>query len=352
MNKNYKKIILAAALLGIVAMAIFASKVYGTFFSANTNFTEVTYEVKIPSNADYNTAFLLVADAVEDRDAFHTTAVQKGYHKNVKPGRFLLKPGMSNNDIVNTIRSQNTPVKLRFNNQERLEDLAGRIAQQIEPDSLTILNAMYDPVFLEKHGFNKDNAIAMYLPNSYDIYWNSSAFTFREKMFNAYEIFWNEDRLSKARAINLTPQQITTMASIVHKETAKIDERPRVAGVYMNRYNRGIKLDADPTVIYAKKRVENNFNQIIKRVLYKDLEIDSKYNTYKYASIPPGPIVTPDLNAIDAVLNYEKHQYFYFVADVTNSDRVGYHKFAKTLSQHNANAAAYRRWVSRQGINR
>jgi len=272
MNKNYKKIILSAAILGLVAMALFAFKVYATFFSPNTNFTEGTYEVKIPSTADYNEAFLLVADAVEDRDAFHTTAVQKGYHKNVKPGRYILKPGMSNNDIINTIRSQNVPVKIRFNNQERLEDLSGRIAQQIEPDSITLLNTMRDPEFLNKHGFKDDKALTMYYPNSYEA--------------------------------------------------------------------------------YAKKLAENNFNQVIKRVLFKDLELDSKYNTYKYATLPPGPITTPDLNAIDAVLNYEKHDYFYFVADVTNPDRAGYHKFAKTLAQHNSNAAAYRRWVNQRGINR
>ncbi len=352
MNKNYKKIILAAAMLGLLVMAIFAFNVYGTFFSPNTNFTTDTYEVRIPSTADYKEAFLLIADAVEDRDAFHTTAVQKGYHENVKPGRYILKQGMSNNDIINTIRSQNTPVKLRFNNQERLEDLAGRVAQQIEPDSLTILNVMRDPAFLKEQLFTQDNALAMYLPNSYDIYWNSSAIQFREKMLQAYNNFWNDDRLSKAKAMALKPDEVYTLASIVHKETAKADERPRVAGVYMNRYKRGMKLDADPTVIYAKKRAENNFNQVIKRVLFKDLELDSKYNTYKYATLPPGPIVTPDLNAIDAVLNYEKHGYFYFVADVTNPDRAGYHKFAKTLSQHNANAAAYRRWVNQRGINR
>jgi UPF0755 protein len=131
----------------------------------------------------------------------------------------------------------------------------------------------------------------------------------------------------------------------VQKETAKIDERPRVAGVYLNRYKNAIKLDADPTVIYAKKLVENDFNQVIKQVLYKHLEIDSKYNTYKYSTLPPGPIVTPDITAIDAVLNPEKHDYYYFVADVEN---FGYHKFAKTLAQHNANAAAYRRWIARQ----
>lgn len=348
MNK-YKNVIVGVALVGLIAMSVFAYKVYSTFFSANTNFDTQTYEVFIPSTADYNAAFMLVADAVDDRDAFHETAVRKGYNSNVKPGRYILKKGMSNNDIINTIRSQNQPVKVRFNNQERLEDLAGRLAQQVEPDSLTLLKVMKDPAFLKEHGFTEETALTMYMPNSYDCYWNTSAVKLRDKMLSAYENFWNEDRLAKAKKIDLTPQEVYTLASIVQKETAKADERPRVAGVYMNRLNRGIKLDADPTVIYAKKLKEKDFSQTIKRVLYVDLTIDSPYNTYKYSSLPPGPIVTPDLNAIDAVLNYEKHGYYYFVANVEN---FGYHKFAKTLSQHNANAAAYRRWVSRQGINR
>ncbi|MGJ8685215.1 MAG: endolytic transglycosylase MltG [Nonlabens sp.] len=346
---NYKKIILGVALVGLIIMGFFAYKVYSTFFSANTNFETKTYEVFIPSTADYNEAFLIVADGVKDRDAFHETAVRKGYNTNVKAGRFILRKGMTNNDIINTIRSQNTPVKVRFNNQERLEDLAGRLAQQVEPDSLTLLNVMKDREFLKENGFTEETALTMYLSNSYDSYWNTTAEKLRDKMLQAYKDFWNADRLAKAKKIDLTPQEVYTLASIVQKETAKVDERPRVAGVYMNRVNRGIKLDADPTVIYAKKLKEKDFKQVVKRVLYVDLEIDSPYNTYKYASLPPGPIVTPDLNAIDAVLNYEKHNYYYFVANVEN---FGYHKFAKTLTQHNANAAAYRRWVNKQGINR
>ena len=139
------------------------------------------------------------------------------------------------------------------------------------------------------------------------------------------------------------------MAAIVHKETAKVDERPRVAGVYLNRIKTGMPLQADPTVIYAVKKESGDFNRIIKRVLYKDLEIDSKFNTYKYSGIPPGPIFMPDVSAIDAVLNAEKHSYYYFVANVKN---FGYHKFAKTLSQHNANKREYVAWINKQGVNR
>jgi UPF0755 protein len=344
MNNNYKKIILGIVLLGLVGMGFFARNVWSVLFAPNTNFETATYEVYIPTNADYKTAFLIIADAVENRDDFHTTAVKKKYNEYVKPGRFLILKGASNNDIINTVRSENRPVRVTFNNQERLENLAGRLSQQIEPDSLNLLRAMRDPKFLKENGLDIDTALSMYLPNSYETYWNTSAERFRDKMLMYHKQFWNADRLAKAEQFDLTPSEVYTVASIVQKETAKVDEMPRVAGVYLNRLSRGIKLDADPTVIYAKKKSENNFEQQIKQVLYVHLKIDNPYNTYKYASLPPGPIATPDLAAINAVLNPEKHDYLYFVANVQN---FGYHKFAKTLTQHNRNAAEYRRWIAK-----
>ncbi len=256
---------------------------------------------------------------------------------------------MSNNDIINSIRSNNLPIKLSFNNQERIEDLAGRIAQQIEPDSLSLLKAMTDSTFLKEKNFTKQTVINMYVPNTYEFFWNTSPELFRDKMLGEYYRFWNDERQAKRKALKLSVNEVMTIASIVQKETAKVDERPRVAGVYLNRIRKGWPLEADPTVIYAKKLKENNFDQVIKRVLYKDLEIDSKYNTYKYPGIPPGPITMPDVSAIDAVLNPEKHNYMFFVADVKN---FGYHKFAKTLAQHNANKRLYTQWISSQGINR
>lgn len=344
MKSNYKKVILGIVLLGLVIMGVFAYNVWAVLFAPNTNFETDTYEVFIPSDADYNEAFLIIADAVNNRDDLHTTAVKKKYHENVKAGRYLIKKGSSNNDIINTVRSQNMPIKVTFNNQERLENLAGRIASQIEPDSLALLNAMRDPEFLNENGLDANTALSIYLPNSYETYWNTTAAGFRDKMLAYHQQFWNKERRAKAAKQDLTPTEVYTLASIVQKETAKVDEMPRVAGVYLNRLSRGIKLDADPTVIYAKKKSENDFDQQIKQVLYKHLEIDNPYNTYRFSSLPPGPIVTPDLTAVNAVLNPEKHDYLYFVADVEN---FGYHKFAKTLAQHNRNAAAYRRWIAK-----
>ena len=203
--------------------------------------------------------------------------------------------------------------------------------------------------FLAENSFDDATALGMYIPNKYEFFWNTSAVEFRSRMKKEYDRFWTDTRLQRAEEIGLTPAQVITMASIVQKETAKVDERPRVAGVYMNRYKNGWKLDADPTVIYAIKEKTQNFDTIIKRVLYKDLELDSPYNTYKYATIPPGPISMPDISSIEAVLNYEDHGYFYFVANVEN---FGYHKFAKTLAQHNRNKQEYIRWINKKGIKR
>ena len=344
-----KKILLAIALIGLVIAGYFAYFVYNAMLKPNTAFNNETAYIYIPTNATYAEVREQLEPLLKDIDSFDALAVQKKYTTNIKAGRFPVKKGMSNNDIINSIRSNNLPIKLSFNNQERIEDLAGRIAQQIEPDSLSLLKAMTDSTFLKEKNFTKQTVINMYVPNTYEFFWNTSPELFRDKMLGEYYRFWNDSRQAKRKALKLSVNEVMTIASIVQKETAKVDERPRVAGVYLNRIRKGWPLEADPTVIYAKKLKENNFNQVIKRVLYKDLEIDSKYNTYKYPGIPPGPITMPDVSAIDAVLNPEKHNYMFFVADVKN---FGYHKFAKTLAQHNANKRLYTQWISSQGINR
>ena len=336
-------------LLGIVVCGIFAYTIYTSIFSENTAFENKEAYVFIPSQATFEDVVLEMTPLLKDVDAFREVAKRKGYIGNIKSGRYVITKGMNTNEIINTIRSKNTPIKIAFNNQERIQDLAGRIAVQIEADSMSLLHAMTDEGFMKTNGFTEADILSMYIPNSYELFWNSSAEAFRDRMFKEYQRFWNANRLQKAKALGYTPKEVYTLAAIVQKETAKVDERPRVAGVYINRLKKGIKLDADPTVIYALKNKKNDWGMVIKRVLYKDLETDSPYNTYRKAGLPPGPIFMPDISAIDAVLNYEKHGYYYFVADVKN---FGYHKFAKTLTQHNANSAAYKRWINKQGINR
>lgn len=344
-----KKLLWAIALIGIVIAAYFAYFVYSAMFKPNTSFNYDEAYIYIPTNANYNEVRKQLDTLLIDIDKFDALARQKKYINNIKAGKYAIKKGMNNNDIINSIRSNNLPIKVSFNNQETFENLAGRIALQIEADSLSILNTLTSEEFLKTNGFEDKTALGMYIPNSYEFFWNTSAEQFRDRMLKEYHRFWNTSRIDKAKALNLSPTQVITLASIVQKETAKQDERPKVAGVYINRLKVGMPLQADPTVIYAIKSSSGNFDQVIKRVLFKDLELDSPYNTYKYAGLPPGPITMPDISSIDGVLNFEKHDYYYFVADVTN---FGYHKFAKNLSQHNRNRDEYVRWINQQGVNR
>ncbi|GEQ86672.1 aminodeoxychorismate lyase [Patiriisocius marinistellae] len=345
----FKKILLAVALIGLVAMAGFSYYVYSNIFVPNTAFNNEEAHVYIETGSNFNDVKQELEPLLKDMGTFETVANRKGYSNNIKAGHYIVKKGSNNNEIINSIRTGNIPVLVKFNNQERLEDLAGHLSNQLEADSISLYKALSDSVFLKKSGFNGDTALGMFIPNTYEVYWNTSPESFRDKMLAEYNAFWTSNRNAKAKQLGLTRDQVMALAAIVQKETAKVDERPRVAGVYINRIKKGMPLQADPTVIYAKKKTENNYNQVIKRVLYKDLEIDSPYNTYKYAGVPPGPIAMPDVTSIDGVLNFEKHDYYYFVADVTN---FGYHKFASTLRQHNNNKNQYVEWVNKNGINR
>jgi len=344
-----RKIFVAVLVLGLIAFGIFGYYVYNSIFTSNTAFDSKEKIVYIPTGANFQTVVDSLQPLIKDLESFSLVAQKKGYSGNVRPGKFLLKKGMNNNELVDRLRSGNTPVRVIFNNQERLEDLAGRISTQIEADSAQLLKSFQEDEFLKQNDLDQRNALGLYIPNQYEFYWNTSAEEFRERMKKESDRFWNENRLKKAEEIGLTPKEVITVASIVQKETAKVDERPKVAGVYMNRYKNGWKLDADPTVIYAIKEKTGNFDTVIKRVLYKDLELESPYNTYKYKQLPPGPIAMPDISSIDAVLNYEDHDFYYFVANVKN---FGYHKFAKTLAQHNRNKQEYIRWINNQGIKR
>lgn len=345
---NFKKILVYFSLVVVVAASIYGYMLYRNIFSPNTRFAEKEIFVYIPTDADYNKVLEIVSPYITDMERFKMTAEKKSYITNVKPGRFLFKKDMNNNDLIVALRN-NVPLNLAFNNQERLEDFAGRIGSQIEADSTSLMQSFTDETFLKEQNMTRENVLSLFIPNSYEFFWNTSADKFRDRMAKEYRKFWTPERLEKAKKQNLTPLEVTALASIVHKETVKSDERPRVAGVYLNRLERGIKLEADPTVIFAVKNNANDFTLEIKRVLYKDLETDSPYNTYKYAGLPPGPIAMPDVTALDAVLNPEKHNYIFFCASVTN---FGYHEFAVTAAQHEVNRQKYVAWISKQGIKR
>lgn len=343
-----KKIFVILSVVLISAASIYGFIIYRQIFTENTNFDKTELFVYVPTDANFEQVVEIMKPYVKDIEKFKMVAEKKSYNTNVKSGKFLLKIGMNSNQIVNALR-QNVPVDLAFNNQERLEDFAGRIGSQIEADSLSLLTAFKDENFLKENGFTEENVLSMFIPNSYELFWNINAIKFRDRMAKEYRKFWTPQRIAKATALNLTPLQVSALASIVHKETVKRDERPKVAGVYLNRLATGMKLEADPTVIFAVKKKSGDFNQVIKRVLNKDLITDSPYNTYKYEGLPPGPIAMPDITAIEAVLNPEKHNYIYFCASVTN---FGYHEFAVTPAQHEANRQKYVAWVNKQGIKR
>ncbi|THV59713.1 endolytic transglycosylase MltG [Flagellimonas alvinocaridis] len=342
-----KKILWTVALLGLLVCGFVVYQIYNAIFSPNTQFNNNEAFVYIASDDTFTDVKTSLEPLLKDLSTFEAVAKRKGYVANIKAGKYALKKGMNNNEIINTLRSANIPVRVSFNNQESLESLAGRISEQLEADSISLLHAFNDADFLRETNFDEDSKLGMYLPNTYEFFWNTKAEGFRDRMLKEYQSFWNEERLEKAKEQNLTPEQVIALAAVVQKETAKVDERRRVAGVYLNRIRKGILLQADPTVIFAIKKETGNYDTIIKRVLYRDLEMDSPYNTYKYAGVPPGPITMPDISSIEAVLNPEKHEYLYFVADVSN---FGYHMFAKTLAQHNRNKVQYTQWLNEQKV--
>lgn len=344
-----KKILLGLVLFVFIAGALFSAYVYRSIFSSNTSFEDESVAIYISTAAEPGRLSRALFPFLENTNTFLKVAKQKGYLAQVRGGKFIIKKGMSNNDIVNVLRSKPETVQVSFNNVERLENLAAKVSKLIEPDSTQLMNAFLDERFFLENEFSKATALSMYIPNTYDFFWNTSADGFRDRMLKEYRIFWNEKRMQQAADIGLSPLEVSSLAAIVHKESVKKDERPRVAGVYLNRLKKNIKLQADPTVIFALKHTQKDFNQIINRVLYKDLKINSPYNTYKYKGLPPGPIFMADISAIDAVLYPEKHDFIFFVADTS---RFGYHIFAKTLRQHNRNKRQYVRWLNERNISR
>lgn len=326
-----------------VALAVFA---YSKLFSSNTKFDKDQVYVFVPTGSTYEDVLEIITPYVKDVDNFKMVAQLRSYDENVFPGRFLFKKGTGSLGLVTALR-RNQPLDLAFNNQESLEKLVSRVSSQIEADSLSLMKAIKDSTFMAKNGFNEETVLGMFIPNTYQFKWNTSAEKFRDKMLNEFQNFWTEERKAKAKALGLTPIEVITLASIVHKETVKIDERPTVAGVYLNRLKIEMPLQADPTIIFAMRRQTNNLDLVIKRVKGDMLRINSPYNTYTNIGLPPGPIAMPDISAIDAVLNPKKHDYIYFCASV---ERFGYHDFTASYEEHMANARKYAEWVSKLGI--
>lgn len=346
MSKKKKVFLIIFVIFIVLAIVgyVLGSKYYGYIYGPNVKVEQEPAYIHIPNGSDYNDVLQILGESgyVIDMESFKLVAERKNYSSKVLAGRYEIHDGMSNNELVNLLRSgKQTPVRLSFISVRSLDILAGKVAVYIEADSAQISNLLKDPDIVAKYGFNDKTFMSMFIPNTYEFYWNTSAEKFVERMAEEYKKFWNEDRKQKAANMGMSQSEVSTLASIVEAETQKNDEKSRVAGVYINRINKGILLQADPTVVYAV----GDFT--IQRVLNRHLQIDSPYNTYVYAGLPPGPINIPSVSSIDAVLNYEKHNYLFFCA---KDDFSGYHVFAVTNAQHEANARKYHQALRKAGI--
>ena len=341
------QVIVAVILVGIVGISFLGYDLYKKAFKANVIFGDGIQEryVFIDSDDDFSDVVEILTsyNLLLDVNSFKWVAEKKNYIKNVKPGKYFINRDINNNDLVNLLRSgRQSPVKVTFNNVRSLEAVSSKLSTYLEADSSEIYQAFIDTDFLSDSKFNISNVISIFIPNTYEFYWNTSAVQLRKRILKEYNSFWNKERIKKASIINLTLTEVSTLASIVEKEqNIKKDERPAIAGLYLNRLNKNMKLESDPTLIFALK----DFN--INRVLNKDKKVDSPYNTYKYKGLPPGPICIPSINAIDAVLNAQEHDYIFMCA---KEDFSGYHNFAKTYAKHLKNARKYQRMLNKRRI--
>ena len=300
--------------------------------------------IYIPDGASYEQAMDSVKSNLEikNQKVLEWVAKKKNYPALVKSGRYVIDKDLSYNGLINLLRSgKQTPVRITFNNIRTIKGLAWKIGGQIEADSSQIITFLSDPENYRKDDFTRENVISVFIPNTYEFFWDTGAGELYTRMLKEYRKFWNEERLKKAEEVKLSPVEVAILASIIDDEVAKADEKPRIAGVYLNRLRRGIPLQACPTIKFAL----NDFT--ITRVLYKHLQTDSPYNTYRYRGFPPGPIGCPSIEGIDAVLNAEKHDYLYFAA---KADFSGYHNFSRTLAEHNRYAALYQRELNKRKI--
>jgi UPF0755 protein len=260
----------------------------------------------------------------------------------VKPGRYLIDKNLTYIGLIDMLRSgRQTPVNITFNNIRSIYQLAGKIGGHIESDSAAIAEFLTNPGNYSRDGFTRDNVISVFIPDTYQILWTAGPEGFYERMLKEYRKFWNNERTGKAKEKNLTPVEVSILASIIDDEVAKAEEKPRIAGVYLNRLRMGMPLQACPTIKFAM----NDFT--ITRILTKYLQVESPYNTYKHTGLPPGPIGCPTAEGIDAVLNAEKHDWLFFAA---KADFSGYHNFSRTLTEHNRYAAEYQRELDKRKI--
>ncbi|MDR2231571.1 MAG: endolytic transglycosylase MltG [Tannerella sp.] len=344
MKKVLKRRLIIIIIISFVAIcAIIGGYGYYLFLSPNFAATKVTY-IYIYPDKDFNDVCRQLTDSAKclNINSFKEVAKLLKYPGNIKTGRYAVKQGMNNYDLViNLRRGQQEPVRITFNNIRLKEDLAERLSAQLMISKQDINDLLNDPSYCESIGFDTTTIMALFIPNTYEVYWNISTEKLFERMQREYNAFWTDERRNRAQQLRLSPIEVSILASIVEEESAVTDEYPTIAGLYINRLHRGIPLQADPTIKYAL----GDFT--LQRILLEHLNIDSPYNTYLHTGLPPGPLRIPSPKTLDAVLNYSKHNYLYMCA---KEDFSGRHNFAVTLAEHNRNADRYQAELNRRGI--
>lgn len=338
-----KNILLTLLVIGGIA-GFFLWDKYQAVTSPNVPSDLKEIFVEIPTNSTFTEVVnvLLKNGQIKDTTSFREVADWMSYKKpKMRAGRFKIQSNWSNRDLVSHLRAgKQAPVKVVLNSGRFVEDIAGKAAKTIEADSADIAQLLNDKNFIQGKGYKAETLMSLFIPNTYEFFWNTNANDFFEKMVKEHDRFWKKnDREKKAADLKMSKEEVYTLASIVERETNRNDEKKRIAGVYLNRIRKGILLQADPTAVFATK------DFTARRVLNKHINFDSPYNTYKYAGLPPGPISIASISSIDAVLNAESHDYIFFCA---KPDYSGYHAFAKSLAGHNRNANKYRSWLSKE----
>jgi UPF0755 protein len=343
-SRPWIKWLLLVILVLILSVGGAAFYIYQMVFGENVTIAEGQY-IDIPSTINGTADLaeqLYYQDIIKDKQSFIFTAQQMSYTP--KAGRYSIPSSVkSNRKLLQKLRGKRMTVNVTFQNLRTKEALAAVVSKSIQADSLSLIELFNNEDFLAAEGFTPDNVMVVFIPNTYEFYWNTTAEQFWKKMLAEYRKFWNEERLQQAQALEKTPIEVSILASIVESESQYKPERPKIAGVYLNRLRKNWKLEADPTVVFAV----GDFT--IKRVLNKHLETDSPYNTYLYEGLPPGPIYMPSINSIDAVLQAEEHKYMFFCAKPpAEGEAPNQHAFAKTHRAHINNAKKYWRWIRSQ----
>lgn len=344
-SSNTKRILIALVLLVALSMvssfAYFYSKVFRTNLTLGQHKTDFVY-IKTSDSFQDVVNQLSERGMLINRESFIWLSEFLDYDKKVKSGRYRVKDGMSNRELVTLLRSgRQEPIRITFQNIRSKEDFAGKVGRNLEADSTSLMNILNDEGKMAAFGLDPAHALSLFMPDTYEFYWDTPADVFVDKMAKEFTEFWTDERKSKAASLGLSPAEVTVLASIVLQESNKSDEWPVIAGVYLNRLKKGMKLQADPTVKFALQDFD------LRRIRANHLQADSPYNTYKYAGLPPGPIYMAGRKSIDAVLNYQSHGYLYFCA---RPDRSGYHSFAVTFEQHKQNARRYQSSLNDRGI--